>query len=218
MTILAGVIFFEFPQMDLYVSALFFKNGHFYLARTPFIKFIYRYSPLLVLLPGIFAILSAIYMTIKKVDLLFGFRKKIYIFMVLAILVGPALMVNLVLKENFGRARPKYIVEFGGNKEFTKPFIISNQCETNCSFVSGHSSIGFYFCALAPIFSGRKKKIVFGGGILLGSVIGLIRIIGGAHFASDVYFSFVAVYLPALLLHYWMFSDEYKQIKQLSDR
>ena len=130
--------------------------------------------------------------------------------MVLAILVGPGLIVNLVLKENFGRARPRDIVEFGGNKAFTRPFSISNQCETNCSFVSGHSATGFYFCSVALIFSGRKKKLVFRGGILLGTVIGLVRIIAGGHFASDVYFSFVAVYLSALLLHYWLFLDEYQ--------
>ena len=210
MTIVVGVIFFVFPQIDLAVSAIFFKNGHFYLAKTPFIKFLYSYTPLLAILTGIFSFISIIYMTIQKVDLLFGFRKKIYIFMVLAILVGPGLIVNLVLKENFGRARPRDIVEFGGNKEFTRPFSISNQCETNCSFVSGHSSTGFYFCALALIFSGRKKKLVFWSGILLGTVIGLVRIIAGGHFASDVYFSFVAVYLSALLLHYWLFLDEYQ--------
>ncbi len=206
---MAGVIFFVFPQIDLAISAFFFKDGIFYLAKTPIIKFIYSYAPFLAVLTGIFAFFSSIYMTIQKTDVLFGFRKKIFIFMVLAILVGPALIVNVVLKENFGRARPKDIVEFGGTKEFTRPLSISNQCETNCSFVSGHSSTGFYFCAVALIFSGRKKKLVFWGGILLGTVIGLIRIIAGAHFASDVYFSFVAVYLSALLLHYWMFRDEY---------
>ncbi len=210
MTILAGVIFFVFPQIDLSVSAFFFKNEHFYLAKAPFVKFIYNYAPLLAVLTGIFAFFATIFMTIKKIDLLFGFRRKIYLFMFLALLVGPALIVNLVLKENFGRARPRNIVEFGGNKEFTKPFSMSNQCEKNCSFVSGHSSAGFYFCTLSLIFLGRKKRLVFWGGILLGTIIGFIRIIGGGHFASDIYFSFVAVYLPALLLHYWMFFDEYR--------
>lgn len=207
---MAGVIFFVFPQIDLAISAFFFKDGIFYLAKSPVIKFIYHYGHLLAVLTGIFAFLSITYMALRKVDLLFGFRKKIYIFMVLAILVGPALIVNTVLKENFGRARPKDIVEFGGNKEFTKPLSISNQCDTNCSFVSGHSSTGFYFCAVALIFSSRKKKLVFWAGILLGTVIGLTRIIAGGHFASDIYFSFVAVYLPALLLHYWMFLDEHR--------
>lgn len=207
---MVGFIFFVVPQIDLAVSAFFFKNGHFYLAKAPIIKFIYDYAPLLAVLTGIFAFFSSIYMTIQKTDVLFGFRKKIYIFMVLAILIGPALIVNVVLKENFGRARPKDIVEFGGTKKFTRPLSISNQCETNCSFVSGHSSTGFYFCAVALIFFGRKKKLVFWAGIVLGTVIGLIRIIAGAHFASDIYFSFVAVYLSALLLHYWMFLDEYQ--------
>ncbi|WP_415400806.1 phosphatase PAP2 family protein [Tateyamaria sp. SN3-11] len=59
---------------------------------------------------------------------------------VLGYLLGPGLLANVVLKGLWGRARPAYITEFGGIANFTPPFQITDQCLTNCSFVSGEGS------------------------------------------------------------------------------
>ena len=74
-------------------------------------------------------------------------------FLVVTLIIGPGIIVNYILKDNFGRARPKDIIEFHGTKNFTKIFMISNQCTKNCSFPSGHAAIGFYFTAFAYILN-----------------------------------------------------------------
>ena len=122
-------------------------------------------------------------------------------------LLGPLLVVNGIMKEFSGRARPRHVVEFAGDKKFTPAFFISDQCKKNCSFVSGHSSAGFYFVSLALLYAGKRRKIIFWSAVTAGGIIGAVRIIQGGHFLSDVIFSFVFVYLTSLLLHYGMFKN-----------
>ena len=123
-------------------------------------------------------------------------------------IIGPVLIVNGILKETSGRARPRHVTEFGGTKQFTPAFVFTDQCDKNCSFVCGHASAGFYFVSLALLFKGRKKKIIFWSAVTAGGIIGLIRIMMGGHFLSDVIFSFVFVYLSSLLLYFRMFNKE----------
>ncbi len=212
-SIIAGLIFFFFPQIDIYFSSLFVRNGQFYLENNPLIKFIYHYGPVPTVLLAILVSIALLVMIFKKTDSFMGFTKKgcLYTFFCLLIILG--ILVNNGFKEFSGRARPRNITEFGGDKKFTRVFVISNQCRSNCSFVSGHASSGFIFCVLSLLYKGRKRKYIFAFGIFMGSILGLIRIIGGGHFLSDVYFSFVIVYFFGLLIHYFMFKEEYERKK-----
>jgi lipid A 4'-phosphatase len=108
-------------------------------------------------------------------------------------------VINGIFKETWGRARPREVVEFGGNKKFTKAFVLSDQCKTNCSFVSGEASIGFYGLTLIFV-ARRKRKIIAFASLLAGSLIGLLRMSLGAHFLSDVIFSGVFTFLVSYLL------------------
>jgi lipid A 4'-phosphatase len=57
--------------------------------------------------------------------------------------------------------------------------------------VSGHASGAFFILTLSWIFGYRRWLWV---GLLVGSIVGLGRILQGGHFLSDVVFSFWAVY------------------------
>jgi lipid A 4'-phosphatase len=210
-SIFAGVIFFIFPQIDLYISSLFVKSGKFYLEDNSVVKFIYHFGPVPTILLAVFVCIALVYMIFRKTNTFLGFDKKSYLFAFFCLLIILGILVNNGFKEFSGRARPRNIVEFGGDKKFTRVFVISNQCESNCSFVSGHASSGFIFCVLSLLFKGKKRRYMFLFGIFMGSLLGIIRIIGGGHFLSDVYFSFVIVYFFGLIIHYWMFKDEYEQ-------
>lgn len=103
--------------------------------------------------------------------------------------VGPGLVVNSLLKDNWGRARPSQIEAFGGDAAFTPAFWIAEACDRNCSFVSGHGALGFWVSAFAflapPPWRGRAlaAALVFGAGV------GLVRMAQGGHFLSDVIFA-----------------------------
>ena len=65
-------------------------------------------------------------------------------FFVVAGILGPGAVVNLVFKDHWQRARPYQVQEFGGTQQFTRAGIITDQCDNNCSFVSGHVACGSF--------------------------------------------------------------------------
>jgi membrane-associated PAP2 superfamily phosphatase len=119
------------------------------------------------------------------------------LFLVLLLAVGPGLVVNVILKDNHGRPRPREIIEFGGKHHFTQ---IWERGETgrNSSFPSGHASAGFYL--VAPWFLLRRRHRPAAAGCLLaglsyGSLVGAARIMQGGHFLTDVVWAGGLVYL-----------------------
>ena len=75
----------------------------------------------------------------------FGMPRKAIIFFIVITIMAPGIVVNSILKDHSGRPRPAYVTEYGGTATFQPPFTISNQCESNCSFVSGHAAFAFAF-------------------------------------------------------------------------
>ncbi len=205
--ILFAILFLLFPQIDL-ATASFFYDGNFYLKEHPAIVFLYRYSPYLALAVGLFSLIALVSGAITKREIL-GVRKKVWAYLLLALLLGPGLIVNLVFKEHWGRARPVQITQFGGQKQFTPAFVPTDQCRHNCSFSCGHASSGFYFIAPALLVRNRKKRyLLLGAATAFGFLIGLGRMAQGGHFLSDVIFSFFFVLISTLILYRWFFERE----------
>jgi len=124
------------------------------------------------------------------------------LFLVLLLILGPGLVVNVMLKDTQGRARPREIIEFGGKHQFSQ---IWQKGDTgkNSSFPSGHASAGFYL--MAPWFLLRRNNRAIAAGCLLlgiayGSFVGTARIMQGGHFLSDVVWAGGFVYLTGEIL------------------
>ena len=101
-------------------------------------------------------------------------------------LLGPLLLVNLVLKEHWGRPRPMQTLFFGGKDPYVLPGDISTYCESNCSFVSGEAAAAFWLVGLMFYFSGRNRLRYFIVAFIIASGIALLRVTFGRHYISDV--------------------------------
>jgi membrane-associated PAP2 superfamily phosphatase len=122
--------------------------------------------------------------------------------LVLALLLGPGLVVNGILKPEAGRPRPRNIVEFGGAESF-RPVGSIDLSGDGKAFPSGHASVGFYFFVFYILWRRsrpRAARAALAAGLVGGAVIGLQRIAVGAHFLSDVIWSGGVVYLVPLCL------------------
>ncbi len=107
------------------------------------------------------------------------------VIVVCAGIAGPGAVVNLGFKENWQRARPYQVEIFGGTQQFTRATVITDQCDNNCSFVSGHVACGFFFCSLMLIQARRRTWwLIAGTGA--GLAIGFSRMSAVAHWFSDV--------------------------------
>ncbi len=116
------------------------------------------------------------------------------------------------MKGHWGRARPSQIQEFGGNLQYSPPLKSRDQCDWNCSFVCGHATIGYSFMIIGALM--RKRIVWVIVATIIGGLIGLIRFIQGAHFFSDVVFSFFAIWISLEISIYFFllmgWSHKYK--------
>jgi lipid A 4'-phosphatase len=196
----------SFPVADIWISSFFYRDGEWFLSDYALLRFLYDDAPYITafFVFCCFALCCAAFAWRVKARFLYA-RRYLLLFLILSYALGPGLVVNTIFKDGFGRARPSQIEEFGGNKRFTPPLFITDQCDKNCSFSSGHATVGFYFVSLALILKGGASKAIFAFALFYGGLIGFARVAQGGHFFSDVIFSFYFVYLTAKVLFYLMF-------------
>jgi membrane-associated PAP2 superfamily phosphatase len=139
-------------------------------------------------------------------------QRRICAFLVLVMIVGPGLVVNEVFKKHWGRPRPLDVYEFAGDREFVPVWIKSPPGNGN-AFASGHASTGFYLFAPYFFLRNRRKKwalFFLSLGLSYGFLVGLARMIQGAHFASDVVWAGGFVYLTSLIFYYALRLDRHE--------
>lgn len=202
-------LFYWLPQIDLFVSGLFYDPTHgFTLARWPPLEDFTRsirwiaWAILLVVLAG------AVWLRLAGRPL-WRFDRNALIFLVAALAIGPGILANTVLKDHWGRARPYQIEAFGGEHKFTPAPLPADQCMRNCSFVSGHAALGFslvMFAFLMPM--GRSRNIASAAALSFGALVGLARIAAGHHFLSDVVDAGLLVVGTTWLLYWWLVAHD----------
>jgi lipid A 4'-phosphatase len=201
-----GALLVAVPQIDLAIAGLFHDPfDGFYLRENPLVRLVFHGVPWVtrsVVVSLLLFLLAA--WTIWRRRAFFSRQRRAALYLLLVMIIGPGLLVNTLFKDNWGRARPSQVEEFGGTKQFTRAALPADQCAKNCSFVSGHASVGFFFLAFAYVWP-RRRILWLASGTALGLGIGLVRIMQGGHFFSDVIFCGIVVYLSARVLHALMF-------------
>ena len=193
-------IFMGFPQIDIAVSALFYKpEQNFLLRDTSLHLFVDSWIRPSINYLAVAFVVACVYKlffgqsTVKR-------RFNIVAFLFASFLVGPVLLVNGLLKEFIGRARPKNIIEYGGTKIFSPAYFPADQCETNCSFVSGDDAVAFSTIAFALIFKGKLRFHLVAVALSFGVLVSIYRLGTGAHFLSDTVLSGLFCILIILIL------------------
>ncbi|MBI4967641.1 MAG: phosphatase PAP2 family protein [Rhodospirillales bacterium] len=174
------------PAVDLFVTGLFYspKDWFFWRYAAP-LEFVRKALPTLILgLAGYLALIGFANILLK--DRLLGVTPRVMLYLGSTLALGPGLIVNALFKDHWGRARPTQIVEFGGKARFSGPFVLSDQCADNCSFASGHAAVAFWTVALALILPPPWRPRAVMAALIFGLATGLVRVIQGAHFYSDV--------------------------------
>ena len=196
------------PYLDLEISRYFYKgNGQF--VSNQFTDVMYNYG----ILPADIIVGMALCLFIGSY--IFQAWKKwrsASLALVLTLAIGSGLIVHAMLKDHWGRPRPKQVIEFGGRQAF-RPFYYPNffhQPEPSKSFSCGHCTMGFYFFALILLGKKEGNRFLFISGViltlLLGGLLSLTRIMQGGHFFSDVLASALVMWLTALACVRWCYS------------
>jgi lipid A 4'-phosphatase len=203
--LVAAFVFVGVPQIDIAVSRLFLlPSGGFVFNYPGFgqnLRLAFQILFALAVIVSIAGVLLAVFMRRNLFTL--TFPKWLYLGLCLA--VGPGLVTNVILKDNWGRARPFHIQEFGGKQTFTPALMLSDQCERNCSFVAGEASAIYMLFFAAALLARRRRKALLAAGIVAGFAAGAVRMAQGGHFLSDVVFAGVLMALIAEALLWLVF-------------
>ena len=197
-------VFAAFPQIDLWVSGQFVApGGGFPLSENPVVGFLRSLFNLL--FGGLCGIVVT--MLLLRLRVRQGLRVPVQVwwFVGAVFVLGPGLMANAVLKEYWGRARPADIQEFGGAVQFTPPLLVTDQCQSNCSFVSGEgsailSAVIVLVVLLWHVWPARRRMLV-AAATVVGVTGGFLRIVTGRHFLSDTLFAGLISALIVLVLY-----------------
>ncbi len=191
------LIFRSTEQIDIFVSDLFFTEkpcadsvegtrcGRFLRKFQPEWQFVRQAGHNL---PLILMVATALHLTWLLTYNSNKVRDRLYppLVAIISALVGPLFVVNLVLKEYWGRPRPAQTQFFGGDNPYVAPGEISSFCESNCSFVSGEAAAAFWMLSMVFYFKVALRFRFVALTTLVAGAIAMLRVVFGRHYISDV--------------------------------
>lgn len=202
---LIATVLFAFTDLDIISIRSFYHpelNDSWPVASEPVWSLFYRSAPWVT---GFLAVAGAALLVIGVVRKRSG-RFRLYgIFILLCVIIGPGLITNVVLKNHWGRPRPRQIVEFGGQLEYVQPLLPSRT--HGKSFPCGHCSVGYLYAIGWWVWRRRHPRwaiLSLVTGLALGTLLGLGRMAGGAHFLSDAVWSALIAFVVAHVLYYYV--------------
>ena len=198
--VILSAYFAALPGVDLAISALFHSDAGFALSGDPALKALRKSSSWVMglMLLGLMAtIAGGLIRNPRRLSI--PVRRAAVLIAGLAL--GSGVVVNGLLKSMWGRARPIQIEAFGGDADFTRAWQVSDQCLSNCSFVSGEGSSAAWMVAVVAVMTPPEwRRWTLPVAIAYGAALSFNRIAFGGHFLSDILLSWAltAVVLAGL--------------------
>lgn len=185
----ASALFLAFPAIDMWFSALFYRPGSgFPMAKLEALTWLRGLGDRLVLL-AVVAMAVAIAVKLAAPTRRTMLRPRHMLFVFSTLVIAPGILVNVILKSNWGRPRPVAVDAFGGEFPFVRVWEITDYCARNCSFVSGEASSALWAVTLALFFPPSWRAPVVMVLLTLAVLLSFNRIAFGGHFLSDVILS-----------------------------
>jgi lipid A 4'-phosphatase len=193
-------------HVDLFASGLFYSPVHgFYLSNNLFLVALHWLAYYGARVLGAAFVGLAIFAFLRRRPVA-GIDTKAWIFLLLALLIGPGLVANVGLKDHWGRARPREVIEFGGSASFTPALIPQFQnAHENGSFVAGDGAFGFFLPAFAFVVPFAGSRRLWQGLMGVGALFSFARLAMGAHFLSDIMCASLLMLTTITLLHMMMY-------------
>jgi lipid A 4'-phosphatase len=196
-----GLVFGLYPKLDLALVAPFFDGRpEGWLRFNIVVRFLRTASTWVVALVAAPAVIAVVVKLLwPRWPMLIPGRAALL--MILTLLFAPGVVTNVILKDHWGRPRPIDVTNFGGGETFVPWWDPRGKCNGNCSFVAGEPSGAFWTMAPAFVVPPPWRVLALGGALTFGAGVGLLRMMAGAHFFSDVAFAGVFTFLVIWLTH-----------------
>jgi lipid A 4'-phosphatase len=182
--VMATVPFWLF-DVDVKFQSMFFdfSSQNWRYAGTLPVKILYDFGVYpAIIMTAIAAIVFGLGFAYKKLEK----HRKLSLLIMLALFIGPAVTINVVLKNYTGRPRPREIKEFNGRMDFKNVLELGTPGR-GYSFPCGHASMGFLFTALFFAFRRKNRAVSYAalfGGLFYGSALGAVRMAHGIKYLA----------------------------------
>ncbi len=193
MTIVMSVAFYLNPSIDMAVSRYFFDGEQFPLKHNGLLQTLRQANFWVgsLVIGASMALLAS-----RRLRSAVGVGLGRALVPLITYGVGVGLIVNMFLKDTFGRARPRDTLGLGGDHPLSAAWEFSLACASNCSFTSGEAAGAMAMMSLIYLIPARRimmRRIVQ---ITLGVLVislSFNRILFGGHYLSDVVLSMLIV-------------------------
>lgn len=200
----AAALFLAFPGIDVAVSGWFYARGGFAFESDAPVEAMRRALMYTEDVAGTAAFALAL---AARRGPVMGQGARVWLYQGLVFLLGPALMVNAVVKPIWARPRPANTALFGGADPFQPFWQIEGQCPKNCSFFSGEVSAATAL-VLMGVMLARANRESLGKFYPAAMALAIFplpysfwqRIAAGRHYLSDAVFALLVTALLASLL------------------
>ncbi|MCW5559715.1 MAG: phosphatase PAP2 family protein [Verrucomicrobiae bacterium] len=207
LVLLVGSLLIRCWDLDLVVQRSFWwAQEGWRLAGLRWIGLLYHYGCLPALVVGVAGCI------VWAVSFRFAFLGRVRLFagfLGITLMLGPGLLINGILKDHYGRLRPRQVQEFGGEGTY-RPLGEPTFDGAGKSFPSGHAAMGFYWFAPAIYLWDRRRRLAQGMMIVAlvhGGLMSFGRLAQGAHWLSDVWWSAGLVYLCSQFFYRALWRD-----------
>ncbi len=208
----SAVVFTAFPSIDMTIAQVFYLGDRRFSAHESFLVPYIRNAFMASYVAACILALAGLYITARYAGLWLQLYFSQWLFVVLCLAVGPGLVANVIFKDNWGRARPKQVIEFGGSQPFTPALQPAANCEKNCSFVSGEASSMFVLLFTGAALYRRHPRALIKAGVVIGGLAGLMRMAQGSHFLSDVIFAGALMALTVCCLFFLFNANAFSKL------
>lgn len=202
-------VFVRATGFDLYAQKAIFRAGErsWAFGEDPFWQFFYQLGTVPTTLVVVLSLVGFFLSWSRD-----GFRRwrRVFVYFLLVAVVGPGIITNAILKEYWGRPRPREVEGLGGHNAFEE-ILTLDLSSAGKSFPCGHATMGFYFLCGFFLLRGYRKvwaDTVLLIALILGGVMGLARMLQGAHFFSDVIWAGAVCWFTCLGLYYVLGLDK----------
>jgi len=203
LALLCAWVFTLWPGLDLWVARLpQAADGHFVGNDWGWVLLLYKTIPAIGWLYFVVGAGAQLLRRVRPGAVSPRWGRRLAALMLVSAL-GSGLLINAGLKEHWGRARPRDVVELAvpdataasaPDRHFSPALQPTDQCRRNCSFTSGHAASGWVLMAvglMGPVAVRRRWLAI---GLTTGVLASAGRILQGGHFLSDTLFSGLIVW------------------------
>jgi len=206
LTLVVGLLFGIFPELDLKLAALFYDPAtRSFPAKSDAVAAFARDGAMWVAWALALPALVAIVVKLMRPDRPMLIPGRTAVFLLVTILLSALVLTNLTFKSHWGRPRPVMVTEFNGPWEFVPWWDPRGECERNCSFFSGEGATAFWTFAPAVLTPPAWRPLAYAAATLFGITTSVLRMAFGGHFFTDVAAAGLVSFLVIWLAYAWIY-------------